>query len=326
MGSRRSPASLKCASVAAGEHAPANRNAGDTMETGKPLGFIGLGMLGSAIALRLRDLDRDLAVWNREPEAVADLVAKGAMSATGPAEVAAKAGTVMLCVLDDRAVEDVVLGPGGLLSTSRLPATVIDFSSTKPETARRVASELAARGSAFVDAPVSGGPPAAREGALTIMAGGDPAAFDAAAPLLHVLGRNVSHVGPVGAGQEAKILNQLLVGAGYVLMAEALAMARASSVDAGALPQVLAGGLADSRVLQVIYPLMHEDRFEQPFGRARQLNKDLATVAAHAKSLGLTLPLVEAAIGQYRTFTIDGNEMADSASVSRLYAPRNRDT
>ncbi len=294
------------------------------MGTGKPLGFIGLGMLGSAMADRLCDLGEDLVVWNREVEAMDPFVDKGAVAAAGPADVAARGDTAMLCVLDDRAVQDVVTGPAGLLSGERATSMVIDFSSTRPATAQTVAGELGQRGAAFIDAPVSGGPPAAREGNLTIMAGGEGEAFEAALPLLRRLGGSVSHVGPVGAGQEAKILNQMLVGAGYVLMAEVLAMARASSVDAGALPQVLAGGLADSRVLQVIYPLMHEDRFEQPFGRARQLNKDLTTVAAHAEGLGLTLPVIETAIGQYRAYTNAGNEMADSASVSRLYARDDR--
>ena len=289
------------------------------MDVAEPVGLVGLGMLGGAIAARLQALGHQLVVHDRRNEATNAAVSAGAVFAARPDELAEQCRLIMVCVLDDKAVEEVTLGPNGISQAKRWPEYVVDFSSNRPQTARRMAEAMGAKGGVWIDAPVSGGPDAASEGALTIMAGGPEASFAAVAPILRKLGRNVTHVGPVGAGQEAKVLNQFLVGAQYVMMAELLAMARASSLDAEKLPAILAGGLADSRILQFIYPMMHENLFDRPLGRVRQLNKDLQSVRAQISALNLDLPLAETAIGQYAKFTNAGNEMEDSASVSRLY-------
>jgi 3-hydroxyisobutyrate dehydrogenase len=174
----------------------------------------------------------------------------------------------------------------------------------------------------WLDAPVSGGPQAARAGTLTMMAGGDPADLERARPVLADLAANVTLMGPLGAGQTTKILNQAIVGAGYVLMAEALALAEAAGLDAAKLPACLAGGHADSSVLQRIYPQMQARDFEPPRSYARQLNKDLKNVRAFARDLGLSLPVVETAVARYSDYVAKGNEMADSASIARLYDDR----
>lgn len=289
------------------------------MDLAEPIGLVGLGMLGGAIAARLQALGHQLVVHDRRHEATDAAVSAGAEFAARPDELAEQCRLIMVCVLDDKAVEEVTLGRNGISQANRWPEYVVDFSSNRPQTARRMAEVIGAKGGVWIDAPVSGGPEAATEGVLTIMAGGTKAGFAAVAPILRKLGRNVTHVGPVGAGQEAKVLNQFLVGAQYVMMAELLTMARASSVDAEKLPAILAGGLADSRILQFIYPMMHEDIFDRPLGRVQQLNKDLQSVRAQISALELTLPLAETAIEQYAKFTHAGNEMEDSASVSRLY-------
>jgi 3-hydroxyisobutyrate dehydrogenase len=176
-------------------------------------------------------------------------------------------------------------------------------------------------GMAWVDAPVSGGPPAARDGSLTVMAGGDPAAVAAIAPVMADLAANFTHVGGVGAGQTAKIINQAIVGTGYVVMAEALALAEAAGIDAAKLPACLAGGHADSNLLRKIYPQMQARAFDPPRGYARQLAKDLVAVQAFTRALGLSLPVVEQAVARYTGYASD-NPLADSASVSRLYEKR----
>jgi 3-hydroxyisobutyrate dehydrogenase len=137
--------------------------------------------------------------------------------------------------------------------------------------------------------------------------------------VLAELGANVTHMGPVGAGQTTKIVNQAIVGTGYVLMAEALTLAEAAGIDAARLPECLAGGFADSALLRRIYPQMQARAFEPPLSYARQLLKDMKALKAFAHGLALELPLVETAVERYARYVEQGNEMADSASVVRLY-------
>ena len=174
----------------------------------------------------------------------------------------------------------------------------------------------------WIDAPVSGGPPAARDGTMTVMAGGAASDIAEIAPVMADLAANFTHVGPVGAGQTAKILNQAIVGTGYVLMAEALALAEAAGIDAAKLPECLAGGHADSNLLRKIYPQMAARDFDPPRAYARQLLKDMKNVKAFARAAGCELPVIEQAIDQYERYVSDGNEMADAASIARLYDRR----
>ena len=171
----------------------------------------------------------------------------------------------------------------------------------------------------WVDAPVSGGPLAAREGTMTVMAGGSPEAVERIQPLMIDMAGNFTHMGPSGAGQTTKIINQAIVGAGYVLMAEALVLAERAGIDAARLPQALAGGHADSNLLRKLYPQMLARDFEPPRSYARQLMKDMKAVRAFAHELGLDLGLVDKATEQYADFVARGNEMSDSASIVRLY-------
>ncbi len=157
---------------------------------------------------------------------------------------------------------------------------------------------------------------------MTVMAGGDAADIAAIAPLMQDMAGHFTHVGPLGAGQTAKILNQAIVGTGYVLMAEALALAEAAGLDAAKLPQCLAGGFADSNLLRKIYPQMCARAYEPPTSYACQLLKDMKNVKAFARAQGCTLPLVETAAAQYATYAEAGNEMRDSASVALLYERR----
>jgi len=221
-------------------------------------------------------------------------------------------------------------GPAYFVSASSLgPALVALGARVKlvsAKGAREVAAALRkANGMHWIDAPVSGGPGGAREGALTVMAGGDAEDIAAIAPAMADLAANFTHVGPVGSGQTAKILNQAIVGTGYVLMAEALALAEAAGLDAARLPQCLAGGHADSNLLRKIYPQMAARDFEPPRGYARQLLKDMKNVRAFAREAGCELPVIEAAVERYAEYVGRGNELADAASISRLYV-RSRGT
>jgi 3-hydroxyisobutyrate dehydrogenase len=284
------------------------------------LGFVGLGLMGTAMTLRLLERGWNVAVWNLEPERVPPVAAAGAHACESPAAVAARSGLVLVCVLNTEAVANCVFGPGGVANSARPGQILIDHSTADPAATRDMAARLLREtGMHWVDAPVSGGPPAARDGTMTVMAGGDAADIEAIRPVMRDLAANFTHMGPVGAGQTTKIVNQAIVGAGYVLMAEALTLAEAAGIDAARLPECLAGGHADSNLLRKVYPQMQARDFEPPRGYARQLLKDMKAVKEFARGLGRRLPLIEAAVARYADHVEQGNEMADSTSVIRLY-------
>jgi 3-hydroxyisobutyrate dehydrogenase len=284
------------------------------------IGFIGLGILGQAMALRLVQQGFDLVVWNRELERSVPLAAAGALVAESPAEVAARCGTVCLCVLDGAAVRDVVFGAQGLVQAPRAPRTVVDFSTVPPDQTRALAQRAEAAGLRWIDAPVSGGPAAAASGSLTLMYGGAPAEVAAVEPLLQAVASRRTHLGDVGSGQDMKVVNQALVGGTAVLLAEALTLARQMGLPLDRVPACLEGGLADSVQLQKIWPRMAAEAFDPPSGRAAQLLKDLWVVDAVREAGRLELPLLQAAIGQYRAYVEErGAGDAETFSITRLY-------
>lgn len=287
------------------------------METG----LVGTGLMGGAMARRLLARAWRVTAWNREAEALPPLVARGAAAANSPAAVASAASVVLLCVLDTAAVEACVFGPRGLAAGFRPGSVLVDLSTIDPAATRGMAARLRRdTGTGWVDAPVSGGPAASEAGTLAIMAGGSDADLRAVAPVLAELGRT-TRMGPVGAGQTAKLVNQALVGTGFVLMAEALAMAEAAGIDAARLPTCLAGGMADSRLLAEVFPAMQRRAFEPRMGHASQLGKDMRAVAEFAASLGLDLPVVRAVAERYAAFLAAGHGGRDSREIGRMYAP-----
>lgn len=287
----------------------------------RSLGVVGTGLMGSAIVHRLRALGHDVTIWNREPEALPPLLALGATGADSPRDVGETAEIVLLCVLDGKAVSDCVFGPDGIATVGRdHPGLLVDLSTIDPTATRDYAARLhAATGMGWVDAPMSGGPAAAEAGRLTVMAGGSETDVARAAEVLRFIAANVTAMGPVGAGQVAKLVNQALVGTGFVLMAEALALAEAAGIDAARLPECLAGGFADSALLAQIYPAMQARHFEPKLGYARQLDKDMRNVQAFAEVLGLDLKMVELATERFATFVAAGHGMQDSREIGRLY-------
>lgn len=286
----------------------------------KSVGFIGLGLMGSAMAEMLLADGYRLTVWNREPDILEDFAVRGARIAAGPAEVAAHSDIIVLCVLDTQAVETVTLKTGGVVEAGSPGKILIDHSTAMPRETEAMARELETRcGMSWIDAPVSGGPAFARERRLTIMAGGDEAAFDAVRPLFASYARNVTRMGPTGAGQMTKVINQAISGVGYVLMAEVLRLAEESGIDAGRVPECLAGGHADSTMLHFAYPKMLERAFTPPASKASQMLKDLKNVEKEAERLGLDLPLVEAARARFSAYVENGNGDSETASIYRSY-------
>lgn len=292
-------------------------------ETSERIGFIGLGMMGGAIAEILAADGRTLTVWNREPEPLDALARKGAKVADSPAEVAANSDIVLLCVLHTDAVNDVVFGPDGVATAARANTYLVDHSTAMPKQTAAMAQDLHARtGMAWIDAPVSGGPGFARERRLTIMAGGEAADFEAVRPLMATYAQNITLMGPAGAGQMTKVINQALSGVGYVLMAEALRLAEESGIDAARVPECLAGGHADSTMLHFAYPKMLAREFDPPASFASQMLKDLKNVMHEAGDLALDLPLIDRAREQFSRYVDAGGGRSETASIYRLYSDR----
>jgi 3-hydroxyisobutyrate dehydrogenase len=284
------------------------------------LGMVGLGIMGAPIVERLREQGFEVTVWNLEPERFDKVKASGAKWAESPAKVWQNSDVVLVCVLGDAAIESVCFGDTGFANAKQGASLLVDLSTTSPEVTVKLAARLKDEmGADWIDAPMSGGPQPARQGELTLMIGGDEKVCAASEPLLRKIGQNVTRMGELGNGQKTKILNQAIVGANYILMAELLATCRAAGIDPDLLPVCLKGGLADSAILQRIYTQMSAEDFDPPRSYVRQVNKDLKAVAHFVEELGLDLPLLELAVRQYGRYADAGNDMQDGASVSRLY-------
>jgi 2-hydroxy-3-oxopropionate reductase len=267
-------------------------------QSSETIGFIGLGTMGRFMAGNLIRAGFELVVFDVREQAIAPLQALGAGTAANPREVGARAGTVISMLPDTPDVEAVIYGPDGLLSGAPSCRLIVDMSTIAPGAVRKISADLAAKGIAFLDAPVSGGPVGAESGTLTIMAGGEEAAFQQALPVLRAMGTTITHVGPSGAGQTLKLCNQLICGINIQAICEALALARASGVDLGILRQVLMGGSAGSWMLDKLGPGMIARDAHAGF-RIDLMLKDLKLVQELAFELSVPLPATSLVTSQY---------------------------
>ena len=291
-----------------------------TIDTSTRIGLVGLGIMGAPMALRLRDRGFALTAWNLEPERYDVVRDAGVTWADSAADVWKASDVVIVCVLGDDALESVCFGETGFATSGGGARLLIDTSTTSPAATARLAPKLKEQlGADWIDAPMSGGPGAARDGTLTLMIGGDETACAASAPLLEAIAGNVTRMGDRGAGQVTKILNQAIVGVNYILMAELLTIARNADIDPDLLGKCLQGGMADSTILQRIFPQMAHSDFDPPRSTAKQVNKDLKSVIAFLEELGLSLPVIDTSVARYREWAEDGNLAQDGAAVSRLY-------
>jgi len=279
------------------------------------IGFIGLGLMGAGFCKRLIATGHPVVGYDVDAARRVQAAALGVAIAASSAEVVERTETVCLAVTTTKAVQAVVQGPGGLLAAGRDRAAslVIDFSTTEIAATRAVAHALAERGIDFVDAPVSGGPVAAETGKLAIMAGGSPEALARARPLAACFGL-FTPMGPVGAGQATKLVNQALCLTGYVAVAESLRLAEAHGVDAAKIPAALAPGFANSAVLQSLMPRMIARDFA-PQGYARQVLKDLEMLMEAGRERHLAMPMVAQATTLFRMLVAQGHGELDAVAV-----------
>ena len=281
------------------------------------LGFIGLGVMGRPMAARLLRAGHEVAVWARRPEATYPLVELGAISCADPAEVGRRSEVIFTIVTYGRDVEAVVFVERGLAAGMGEGDILVDMSTIAPGLALDIADRLAARGMQMLDAPVSGGGIGAEAGTLAIMVGGTADTLARVRPLLDVLGRTIVHVGGNGAGQVAKMCNQMVMVAAIQASAEAFQLAAASGVDVGRVREALAGGSAGSRVLDVFGGRMVERDFVAGV-EARLHHKDFGIVADEARRLGVAMPITASVAQQLNALMANGWGAADTASLLRV--------
>ena len=288
--------------------------------TAKPrLGYVGVGLMGLPMAKRLLSLGYAVRAYDVVPDRVEAARAAGATAAGSPADAASGADLVLLNLPTTEAVEQAVFGANGVASVIRPPQLLIDFSTIKVEKCKAFAGKLRGEtGVGWIDAPVSGGPPASGAGSLTVMAGGETAEIERAQAFFADVAGRFTHMGPTGSGMVAKMLNQLIVGCGYAVMAEAAVLAEAAGIDASRLPECLGGGHADGSLLQRIYPRMVKRDFA-PQGYARQLLKDLEMVNEFAGGMKAPTPMMGEALSLYRMLVHLGHAELDGVALVKLY-------
>lgn len=281
------------------------------------IGFVGLGIMGRPMALNILKGGFDLTVWARRAESMAPLLEAGAKGAASPAEVAAACDIVVSMVSDAPDVEAVALGAGGVAEGAKPGLIYIDMSTIAPAAAQSIAARLAEKGVTMLDAPVSGGEVGAINAGLTIMVGGDEAAFEKAKAVLACMGKSVNLIGGAGAGQVTKACNQILTGVTVMAVAEAFNFARKSGVDAGKVREALLGGFAYSRILENHGQRMLDRNFKPGF-KAWMHQKDMNIVVQEAHRLGLMLPTSAATAQLFNGMVGSGLGEEDSIAALKL--------
>jgi 3-hydroxyisobutyrate dehydrogenase len=285
------------------------------------IGFAGIGLMGRPIAARLVEAGYEVLVWNRTPGRCEALVQLGAEEVETPADLAEHCDVILLCLADAAAVEAVVFGEDGIAGAASDDQLLIDLSSIPPENARDFARELEqACGAGWIDAPVSGGPLRAGDGTLIVLAGGQAEDIERARPVLESFSRRITHVGASGAGQLAKVCNQMIVCNTALVIAEMIALAERAGIDAERLPEALKGGLADSALLQGLAPRMAVRQYEPPLARLATLQKDLDTIVDVARAADAPAPVSALSAQLVRRHRLAHGNEADTTTLIELFA------
>jgi 3-hydroxyisobutyrate dehydrogenase len=269
------------------------------------IAFIGLGIMGQGMARNLLRAGFRLTVWNRTAAKAQALAAEGAQAAISPAQAAAAAEIIVICVSDTPDVEGVLFAPGGVAEGARAGSLVIDCSTISPTATRQMAAKLAATGIHHLDAPVSGGSEGAVKGTLSIMVGGDDADFTRALPVLQAMGKQITHVGGHGAGQTVKLMNQILVVGHALALSEALLFGQANDIDLDVALEAVKAGAAGSWMLSFRGPQVLARDWRPGFSIDLQ-QKDLRLVLAAADQAGVPLPATALVFQFYRTLQAQG--------------------
>ena len=251
--------------------------------------FIGLGTMGVGMSLNILKAGHEVTVHNRTREKEEAVAKEGARRADSPKQAASGADIIVTIVSDTPDVEEVVMGANGVIQGASEGAILIDMSTISPAATRQMAEELSKKGIKMLDAPVSGGPEGAQNGTLAIMVGGDPADFEKALPILEIMGKTVTHVGPIGAGQITKAINQIIISGTYLSVAEGLTLGMKADLDMEKVIAAISGGAASSWVLHNRGINVVNNTYPVGF-RVKLHHKDLGIALDTARDLNVTLP------------------------------------
>jgi 2-hydroxy-3-oxopropionate reductase len=281
------------------------------------VGFIGLGIMGKPMAKNLIDAGYDLVVYNRTREKADELASEGATVAGSPKEVAENSDVIITMLPDSPQVEEVLAGEDGVLEGIRAPSLIVDMSTISPVVTEELAEKVQEKGASMLDAPVSGGDVGAIEGTLAIMVGGSEEDFERAKPLFEVMGKAVTHVGPSGTGQVVKAANQIVVALTIEAVSEALVLGSKGGVAPEKILDVLGGGLAGNKVMEVKREKMLEHSFDPGF-RIELHHKDLGIALAAGREYGVTLPVTAIVDQMLETLKMRGKGDRDHSAILTL--------
>ena len=285
------------------------------------LGFIGIGLMGKPMTLRLLEAGFKVNVWNRSKEKLQAVVDAGAVSFTSITELLKASDIIILCLANTAVVETIVKTE--IFEYNSTAKLLIDLSSIHPETTRQLAEQLKLQcNMGWVDAPVSGGTVGAEQGTLAIMAGGLECDIKIAQEVLKPLYKQLTHMGDVGSGQVTKICNQMIVSCNVMVIAEMMALAQSAGVDTKKIPQALAGGFADSRPLQIVGPEMATKTFEPIKWRVKTLLKDLELAVDLSSQQGNSIPMSGLASQLMQLHGNNGFLEQDPATLIELYGKK----
>ena len=289
-------------------------------DTKPALGFIGTGLMGRPMTERLLAAGYRVTVWNRTAAKLAPLIERGAVAAESAAAVTRAADIIFDCVTDTAAQEVVVFGPGGIAEGATAEKLFVDFSSIRPNATRAMAARLREEtGMGWIDAPVSGGVGGAQAGTLAIMCGGAEADIERVRPVIMNLCQRFTRMGESGAGQTTKLCNQVITGCTMAVVTEAVNLARRSGVDAAMLTEALAGGWADSKILQTFVPRMTGRDFDPPLGAIYTILKDMDSATSLGKENQAALPMTATAAELMRLYGGRGHMDDCATSFTRIY-------
>ena len=282
------------------------------------IGFIGLGIMGKPMAKNLLKAGHQVVVSRHNEAAAAELAELGAERASTPAEIASQVELVITMLPNSPQVKDVALGPEGIADGTHDGLRYVDMSSIAPMVTREIAEALAAKGVVMLDAPVSGGEPKAIDATLSIMVGGDRATFDQVEPVLSAMGASVVYVGEIGAGNIAKLANQVVVALNIAAVSEALVLAQKAGVSPEAVFEAIRGGLAGSTVLEAKAPMMLDRSFKPGF-RINLHIKDLVNALDTSHDVAAHLPLTAAVLEMMTALKAGGHESEDHSGLVQHY-------
>ncbi len=281
------------------------------------LGFVGLGIMGRPMMNNLLKAGHSVVAYTRKASVLDACVADGAQRGASNQDVGARADIIVTMLPDGPQVEEVVLGPAGVLEGARPGAIIVDMSSINPLVSQKIGKACAAKGVEFLDAPVSGGEPKAIDGTLAIMVGGSAEAFQKVEPILKCMGSSVTLTGPVGAGNTTKLANQIMVACNIAAMGEALTLATRCGLDPEVVVNAIKGGLAGSAVLNAKGPMLIARNFKPGF-RINLHQKDLRNALQTAESTHVALPLTAIVQQMLSALIAEGKGDLDHSAIATV--------